>query len=273
MSLILRHFQRQLYFVRCLSTATSAETSASSAPSFKWDLMAAVCVERKPVITPPLSKNETDVMTMLKQMEFEGSMLNDHELMTKKDLERAERKKQGEIIDTDDDVEKTAFDLEDIWRKDAEDFKPAPRLTDADHNNDIKSVHRMLDKTLRLMVKVKLGDETYWDLPAVVRSDGETMRQTAERAVIERCGDQCDVQVLGNAPWTFFKYKYPKKYREKSVGAKVFVYKAYLTNYLEAEVKRGDSVIDFQWANLSEMENVLNRNMYNAVNSIIFDED
>ena len=53
------------------------------------------------------------------------------------------------------------------------------------------------------------------------------MRQTAERALSSLCGDALPYKVLGNAPLSYFKYKYPKGYQAKvdRVGAKVFIYK------------------------------------------------
>lgn len=250
MSLVLRHLHRQLHFVRCVSSV-KAEAS-----SLKWDLVSAVCLERKPIITPPLAGMEKTVVSMLKQKELEESLLNDHELRHRQDLERAERKKRGEVDLEADSSLVTALDVEDSWKEDAKDFTPASRLTEADSKNDVRSTQRKLDETLRLLVKVKIGDATYWRIPRTVRREGETMRQAAERAVLEKCGDQVSVNILGNAPWSFFKFKYPKKYQEQNerVGAKVFVFKGYLDNDMPVDLKNDSSLVDFQWATLDEME-------------------
>lgn len=248
MSLVLRHLQRQCHFVRCLSTA---KTDASS---LKWDLVSAVCVERKPILTPALSDIENTMLTMLKQRELEESSFNDHEVRHRQDLERAERKKRGEA-DLDVDASTiTALDVEDGWKKDTMDFVPASRLTEADKKNDVRSTQRKLDETLRLIVNVKTDEETFWQVPRTIREEGETMRQAAERALTETCGKGLSVDILGNAPWSFFKYKYPRKIQEKNerVGAKVFVFKGYLANEVKPEIKS-----DFQWATLEEMETCL----------------
>ena len=42
---------------------------------------------------------------------------------------RMERKKRGETLEGDDDVEKTGLDLEDAWKKDAAGFQPADRYS------------------------------------------------------------------------------------------------------------------------------------------------
>lgn len=45
----------------------------------KWDLLAAVCLERKPVITPPPNELEEKFQKFLSDLEFERSLKSDHE--------------------------------------------------------------------------------------------------------------------------------------------------------------------------------------------------
>ena len=67
----------------CFATARVNSTSAKSLVEPKWDLIAAVCIERPPYITPKLSEMEHKVMENLDKKEFEESMLNDHEMRHK----------------------------------------------------------------------------------------------------------------------------------------------------------------------------------------------
>ena len=67
----------------CLSLLRSNTTAASLQVGRKWDIMAAVCIERPPYVTPQLSELEQKMMGMLEQKELEESMLNDHELRHK----------------------------------------------------------------------------------------------------------------------------------------------------------------------------------------------
>ena len=166
----------------------------------------------------------------------------------------------------------TALDMEDAWKKSRESFKEASRMTDADSKADLKSVDRKLDTYLRLVTQMKLGQvlpptptfapavhplllhqDLFWDLPWTIRKDGESMRLAAERALTESCGEHLQLnvttflvhlinfysqaQILGNAPGSFYKYKYPKHYSEKSgaKGAKVFIFKGYLKHQLRSD--------------------------------------
>ena len=103
------------------------------------------------------------------------------------------------------------------------------------------------------------------------------MRQTAERALSTLCGDALPFQVLGNAPLSYYKFKYPKGYQSKvdRVGAKVFIYKAYVTaGFLDSvEVTPGDSVLDHQWVTIEEMQEVLDKATLRAINNMLDAED
>ena len=50
-------------------------------------------------------------------------------------------------------------------------------VTEADEQNDLKSVQRKLDRKLVLVVKQKLGDKDYWCLPQIRWSKGQSMRE------------------------------------------------------------------------------------------------
>ena len=64
----------------------SAEFSTSNALREKWDLITAVCLERKPVVTQSLTKLEEDYKQLLAQIEFERSLKSDHEMRHEKEL-------------------------------------------------------------------------------------------------------------------------------------------------------------------------------------------
>ena len=154
---------------------------------------------------------------MLEQIEFENSKKSDHELRLEETDKIAERIKLGEKVATE---VITAYDDEERWRKDAEKFQAASRSTEADAKDDKRSLDRALDKSLFLVLKQRES----WTLPMTPNQEGESLRQTAERALRIHCGDKLESQVLGNAPFAHFKLKYSKKYQEHtgSRGEKVF---------------------------------------------------
>ena len=135
----------------------------------KWDLVAAVCLERRPVVTPALGEKEAAMVEMVRQKELEGSMLSDHELKARSDRIREERKKAGEEVEEMEEGVTAALDLEDMWKKEASTFTPASKTTEADVKGDVRSTDRKLDSSLRLLTKLQLGNDLHWDLPWTIR--------------------------------------------------------------------------------------------------------
>ena len=156
-------------------------------------------------------------------------------------------------------------------------YTPASRTTEADTNKDVRSVKRAMDQPLRLMAKYKLGGDEFWDLPNTRHQEGETLRETAERAVIRNLGQHPDVSILGNAPWSFYKVKYPKHFQESSQreGAKIWIFKGVLINsyHDEAKIELNKSLLDYWWATRSELEENLDRRTYKALDNMLHDED
>jgi hypothetical protein len=58
---------------------------------------------------------------------------------------------------------------------------------------------------------------------------------------MEHCGQNLDIRVLGNAPWAVYKYKYPRKFQEKTgkTGEKVHRHflKHFLSDLVESQKK------------------------------------
>ncbi|GJQ69203.1 putative ribosomal protein L46 [Trypoxylus dichotomus] len=242
--------------------------STTSRPLQKWDLLTAICIERKPVITPALTDLQKAYQKYLEDIEHEKSYKSDFEIRMEKDLKQAELLKQG--TDVDVVVKQTAQDFLDTSTEELNKFKFADRITKADKENDQKSLNRKLDKHLVLVVKQKLGDEDYYILPQAARNEGETLRQTADRLVMEICGSDLKAQIYGNAPTGFYKYKYPRNIQERggSVGAKVFIYFA---RYRQGDlIKKG---LDFKWLDRMELQRELHHSYHNSVSQFLIDEE
>ncbi|KAK3584876.1 hypothetical protein CHS0354_023461 [Potamilus streckersoni] len=225
------------------------QTNSSNQNPRAWQLFSAVCLERYPVITDELTPLESKFKTLMHLMEKENSLLSYHEKRLKDESIQAAKKYDD---DDDETVRKTqyAVDLEDQWENEYNQFTPANRITDADRNNDTRSVNRKLDRKLIFIIKQKLGEKEFWVLPQGVRQESESMRQAAERVLQSFGGDKLKASFLGNAPCGFHKYKYPQSVKSH-IGAKVFFYKASL--------KSGDIVsgADYRWVTKEELKEYL----------------
>ena len=194
-------------------------------------------------------------------------------------MERQEKKSKGDEMEETETAAAiiTALDLEDSWKKSAEGFTPASRESEADRTGDRKSVKRAMTLPLRLVARYQLGRDIFWDLPTIKHHQGETLRDTAERAVIENLGGNLDVKILGNAPWSFYKVKYPKHFQQSSEreGAKVWIFKGILLNHFfdDPQVKLAKNISDYQWLTRTELENNLHSKAYKALNNMLLNED
>ncbi|XP_029841177.2 uncharacterized protein LOC121832854 isoform X2 [Ixodes scapularis] len=94
-------------------------------PSSEWQLVGAVALERKPVITRDFNEFERRYLEMLRTIEVEASLLSDHELQVKAESQRKASADEGSGIKI-----QTANDIAEEWNKKAKEFQPASRLTD-----------------------------------------------------------------------------------------------------------------------------------------------
>ncbi|XP_972780.2 large ribosomal subunit protein mL46 [Tribolium castaneum] len=244
----------------------SRQLSTSAVVREKWDLVTAVCLERKPVITKPLTKIEEDYKTMQSRIEFERSLKSDHEIRHEKEQKQLEQLKKG--VDIDVHLKDTAQDLVDVGAEEFAKFKFANRVTEADSRNDLKSLNRKLDKHLVLVTKQKVGKDNLYLLPQALRQDGETLRQAAERILKDTCGSNLKAMIYGNAPSAFYKYKYPCTARKDDVvGAKIFIYFArYDKGQLEGKQ------VDYKWLDREELGKSLPSEYARSVAQMLIDE-
>jgi len=208
----------------------------------------------------------------LQEIELESSKLSDHEVRHKKDLQLMEKIKKGE---TDKGNIQTAQDFEDSCTKEL--LKFVPKQIEADKKNDTKSLQRALDSHLVFVVEQQLGKDFKWVCPQVKRIEGETLRQTAERLLRETCPN-VKAQIFGNAPWGFYKYKYPpgiqNKKGEEVTGAKIFFYKAqYISGNVESAKNDAIQIKDFHWLTRKELEDKLLDDYHSSISQFLIEED
>ncbi|XP_074521808.1 large ribosomal subunit protein mL46 isoform X2 [Halichoeres trimaculatus] len=214
--------------------ATPRTKILSDRASSPWTLMAAVCLQRLPVISADCNPIELEFKQMMQEIEFEKSLLSEHELRLLEDAERLRRKQAVDYDSDEEDGHKDqdivlTQDLEDSWEQRMKKFQPADRVR-ADVDKDLTSLERCLDDSLLLLAEQQVGAEKMWLLPQTQWQEGETLRQTAERALASLPA-AFKATFLGNAPCGVYKYKLPKADRtESTVGRKVFFFKAVLSD-------------------------------------------
>lgn len=218
--------------------------------------MAAVCLQRLPVISAERSPIEEQFRQLLHEMEDEKSMLSDHEVRLLEDAEKLSRKQDD--YDSDDEDKRDdqdimlARDLEDLWEQKMKSFEPAHRIR-ADVDKELTSPQRCLADSLLLLAEQQVGGEKLWLLPQTQWQEGETLRQTAERALASLPAT-FKATFLGNAPCGVYKYKLPKAARtENSAGVKVFFFKAVLSHADPPAAPKAP----FLWVKKSELQRYL----------------
>ena len=200
-----------------------------------WRIVSAICVQRLPTITKQKSELERAMAELKWKQAEERSVLSGWEM---KEMERErnrqlseERKTKDEDEDDDDDdgtisrrstADEDEDEIRELELKEFESFRAASRETDADATNDRRSLERKLSETLYLLVK-KPRDRNAWQMPQGGWERGETMKEAAMRELREECGDELSVRVLGNLPWLFYSYRFPREHLspDGSLGAKV----------------------------------------------------
>ncbi|CAG2068730.1 unnamed protein product, partial [Timema podura] len=122
------------------------------------------------------------------------SLKSDHEVRHEIEVKQEELLKKGDTLERDiEQAKQTAQDFEDLCQDELSKFTFSPRVYDTGKENDHHSILRKLDANLVLLVHQKLGKDFVWVLPQGLRSEGETLHQTAERVLKEHCGDQLNV--------------------------------------------------------------------------------
>ncbi|KPJ10816.1 39S ribosomal protein L46, mitochondrial [Papilio machaon] len=235
----------------------------------QWEIITGVCVERLPVVTPPLNDIQKKYKEFLWTIEVEKSLKSDHEIRHENDKIQAELlKSDSQDVDLDAVSKITAQDLEDAATEELSQFKFGSIETEADKKGDKTTTDRCLQRHLVLVAPVKLGTDVRTILPQGKWQEGETLRQTAERVLEEHCGKDLKVQFLSNAPCGFYKYKYPQGSRtDDCIGAKVFFYYA---NYQGGAVDGKEK--KFNWLTRNELKELLPPKYNKSVQEFLIEE-
>lgn len=193
-------------------------------------------------------------------------MKSDHEIRKEKEKQQQELIKSGKLeveLDADARTLQTAQDYEDLNQDELAKFKFAPRETEDDKSNNLKSFNRKLDDTLMLLCGEKVHNADVFLLPQAKWVEGETLRQTAERIVNEKLGADLKVQFYGQAPCGFYKSKYKSADKSGAVGSKVFFYRA---AYKSGEIKNPKA--NTVWLNEEELKTKVRESYFRSVSQM-----
>ena len=99
--------------------------------------------------------------------------------------------------------------------------------------------------------------------------------QSAQRALDKYCGAGVNAFFTSNAPSGFYKYKFPKGAREEYIGAKLFIYNAYLPRESQTHAtytfnaSKVDQVLDHAWLARDELRSFMKPKYIAAVDKTI----
>ncbi|XAR54012.1 hypothetical protein NMG60_11028988 [Bertholletia excelsa] len=132
------------------------------------------------------------------------------------------------------------------------DYVPAPRVTEADKNNDKRSLQRALDRRLYLLIYgTTIGapsGKPVWHFPEKVYETEETLRKCAESALMSVIGDLSHTYFVGNAPMGHTVIQ-PRE-KEDTQSFKHFFFKSQVIATNKFRIEKCE---DFVWVTKDEL--------------------
>jgi hypothetical protein len=260
-----------------------------------WDIVASPFIERPQIIQEDPHPAEAEYMQVRQEIDekymvpFEGFLAGEESY--KKANNRAQEiyNEQLQVAKTEDgsdldwDALREQVQIEyagtDEGQRIIEEYEllttpDPPRRTQADHDDNRRSLNRKLDERLFLIFKRDREKHT-WQFPKKVHADADPkdyigkfypgLRETGEDGVTAYAGPNLKGFYYSHAPQGFYYYKYPTP-QGNSFGAKVFFYRV---RYLKGPVKLGKGITDFAWVSRSELEEYLDPATFKFVRQMV----
>uniref|UniRef100_A0A914IAD5 Large ribosomal subunit protein mL46 n=1 Tax=Globodera rostochiensis TaxID=31243 RepID=A0A914IAD5_GLORO len=260
----------------------------------KWRVEVALLVYRPPIIAAPMTEVERQFSNVCELADYSTSYKCDFELQLEKDAKLLEKRKQLEIEGRDlsaldEQISVSSIQLKDDWFEKSEElikqYKFDSPQTNEEEEKNPKAFGRMRHRKLALLVKQRFPDAptsdyvSPWILPRLVRSGDDSLRQTAEKCIIELFPtfDQMPIgfQVLGNAPISHFVQRYSNAMQKRLGfdGSVMFFFPVLIhnkrTNPISMVDLSSDIVADYQWCTREEL-NVLGHKQLHEYKSFSF---
>ncbi|KAG5365590.1 54S ribosomal protein L17 [Yarrowia sp. C11] len=133
-----------------------------------------------------------------------------------------------------------------------DEIKPNSRVTEADQQNNTKSLERKLDRTLYLLAQTKNG----WRFPSVVVNEKETIDEAAKRGIHELGGPNMNIWNVSHTPAGFFKNGDKREFYVKS-------------HIVQGQFEPAKDVQDYAWLTKEEIQAKVDGQYYQQLHPLL----
>ncbi|KAJ6263224.1 54S ribosomal protein L17 [Drechslerella dactyloides] len=278
-------------------------------PASDYQLAASVVVSRPPILTRELTPFEKEFFFYQRRLDKRlvrpfvrgfyfkrGTLAFDEWRAKRKDMKVydpydrhtgwADELRYGDKPGDDEDMGyeelvKYTVSGEDISASDTEEeiaakktmTKPLPRETDADVAGDVRSLNRMLSRTLYLLVKRGDRADDVWKFPQANLEDKENLKQCAEGILTKACGRDMNYWMVGNVPIGHYSYARPdgadRQKEGQPLGKTVFFMKARVFAGRPRLAGNQVKLVDHQWLPKEEIEAVVAKDYWKAIKHML----
>ncbi|KAF2875314.1 39S mitochondrial ribosomal protein L46-domain-containing protein [Massariosphaeria phaeospora] len=148
--------------------------------------------------------------------------------------------------------------------------RPLSRVTEADTKGDLKSLNRLLQRTLYLLVKDKEG---HWVFPQD-RLDQENLHTAAERILKQSGGINMNTWVVGNVPVGQHQHDFAPESLKASPNPHQLGYKTF---FMKARIMAGQPILtenklgltDFKWLAKEEVQKAVRKDYWQSVKNML----
>jgi len=236
------------------------DTEAGAYPG-KFRLTSSVIIERFPSLVPLPTEYEQKYFDSCERLE---------------ELIRREPIKMMSLVEDlpemkEDDTKDQSNTQADELEEDFTNYTPESRTTQDDIEQNTQSLNRHLDKSLYLIIQ-KAGSRYNWQFPSTNWVNGESIKNTAERALRDSCGSNWKYWIPSQSPCGVYKYRVESELQDllKAEGIKEFFFRSH---YFGGELKMNSKIVkDYKWVSKEELKDYLDEEYYNSVIQLIYDD-
>ncbi|CAH8577362.1 unnamed protein product [Schistosoma rodhaini] len=219
-----------------------------------WNIFSGLCIRRPAVIAPELKPLEKQVADLLGKVEFERSHLSAHELRHETETKRIASALSKGVGKSAEESLITAREAEIMWELEAEQYKPAERLTENDKSENLKSAWRVLDKPLYLLVQSPKNVSSGWNLPIAPISDGKNLRQVADSIATSLLPSRAKWCIFGNTPVAVWLTADRNK---EDTGTQIYFFNVYVDRHWHGEdliLNNNFNINNYIWVPRTELK-------------------